>query len=237
MYFVTTSHRTAGPAIHRHLVARYSCCRVSNQTHLVASDDSADAVADGLTQAVGKPRLVDGPVSPSFDWTLLVAALAGTWAGALDPAAARWVERHLSPPGRPGRETVFVAHWDAADPARRDRPDRFFRYDFWGAWIYPGFNTYVLRTRLGAADLLAGVRNKWRGARRRPNTREAVFIAELSGAYAACLNDGLSEWLGEELGAAGDRPNPAPHLTPAPKRAGAGEFIVRPQESDTDGQN
>jgi hypothetical protein len=203
VFFVQTFHRKAGPAIHRHLVARYACCRISTQTHLVASDDSAGAVARGLTEAIGKPRPVDGLISPSFDWTLFVAALTGTWAGALDPAATRWVGRHLSPPRRSSRETIFVAHWDAKDPARRDRPDRFFRYGFWGDWIYPGFNTYVLRTRWGADELLAGVRNKWRGARRGPRAREAVFIAGLSGAYAAYLTDGLPEWLGEELGGGG----------------------------------
>jgi hypothetical protein len=210
VYFVQTFHRKAGPAIHRHLVARHSCCRISNQTHLVASEDSADMVANGLTQAIGKPRRVHGLIGPSSDWTLFVAELAGTWAGTLDPAATRWVGRHLSPPLRPARETVFVAHWDAADPARRDRPDGYFRYEFWGDWIYPGFNTFVLRTRLGADDLFAGVRNKWRGARRHPKAREAVFIAELSGAYAAHLTDGLSEWLGEALGAGARRRSAEP---------------------------
>ena len=145
VYFVDTSHRKAGPALHRHLVDRYPCCRISDQTHLIATDDSAGDVAVGLTATAGKPRLVEGLIGTSLDWTLLVAALAGTWAGTLGSTAAKkWVERYLSPPGRrPSRPTVFVAHWDATDIARRDQPDGFFRSGF-RDWIYPSFNTYVL---------------------------------------------------------------------------------------------
>jgi hypothetical protein len=203
VYFVQTGHRTAGPALHRHLVDAYPCCRISGQTHLIATDDSPGTVVEGLTGTAGEPRLVEGLISPSLDWTVLVAALAGTWAGALGSTAAKWADRYLSPPGRPTiRPTVFVAHWDATHPPRRDRPDGFFRFGF-RDWIYPGFNTYVLRTRSGAEELFGGVRNKWRGARRGPNAREAVFIAELSGAYGAYLNEGLPEWLGERLGSGG----------------------------------
>jgi hypothetical protein len=205
VYFVQTGHPEAGRDLRRHLVDRYryKCCRLSDQTHLIATRESPDEVAKGLVRVGGKPRMVKDEVTgiKSLDWTLLVAALAGPRAAALGKTAHVWVfVQFYFAPARAG-SGVFVAHWNASGPPwdRRDRPDGYFRNRF-RDWIYPGFNTFVLRTRLKADDLHTGIRNKWRGARRKPNGRDMAFVAELAGPHAAYLNPAMTKWLAEKLG-------------------------------------
>jgi hypothetical protein len=207
VYFVQTDHAKAGPDLRRHLTGRYECCRLSAQTHLIVSREAPGAVAEGLVAVAGEPRMVESEVTgvASLDWTLLVAALAGPRADTLGKTAARWVFRQFYIAGHGNRSGVFIAHWDASGPPwdRRDRPDAYFRNQF-RDWIYPSFNTFVLRTRLGADALHAGIRNKWRGARRKPKGRDMAFVAELAGPYAAHLAPGMTAWLEARLGS-GDR--------------------------------
>jgi hypothetical protein len=204
VYFVQTDHGEAGPALRRHLVDQYECCRLSEQTHLIATTETPGAVAEGLVAVAGKPRMVEDEVTgvASLDWTLLVVALAGPHAGTLGKTAAEWVFRQFYIAPQRAGSGVFVAHWDASGPPwdRRDRPDGYFR-DRFRDWIYPSFNTFVLRTRLKPDALHAGIRNKWRGARRKPKGREMAFVAELAGPHAAHLAPAMTAWLESRLGA------------------------------------
>ena len=201
VYFVQTGHAQAGPDLRRHLTKRYSSCRLSEQTLLIATEEPAAAVARGLIGVAGKPRGVENASGRTcLDWTMLVVALAGPWAGTLGSTAAKWVSRCLPVTTRSARPAVFVAHWDAPGPPwdRRDRPDGYFRSRF-RDWVCPAFNTFLLRTRLGPDTLLAGIRNKWRGAPRRTRGREMAFVGELAGDYVAYLDGALPAWLAARL--------------------------------------